>query len=253
MPKMNELNKRIRSNPFVRNFSNVEIPQSKREVKPSVPIKPVDQRLPPKVLESVMSILVSVQWDRWRFMLPAKPLLKLDVAVVSHGHADHWHPNFWQKDLVLLPRGIKVPEGFSSLRNAVQVDRYISLKGLQLLKLDGRALRQLLGPNTPNPHASWWIATSSGARVLFIGDMNIVDAETALHFIRESYMSNAQVHGVVLPSFGGVMTHGARDAREVAREAADVAFSLAEKFNVAVGAVPHPVPGCWADFNAVAI
>jgi len=52
MPKMNELTKRIRSNPFVRNFSNVEIPQSKREVQPSVPIKPVDQRLPPKVLES---------------------------------------------------------------------------------------------------------------------------------------------------------------------------------------------------------
>ncbi len=32
----------------------------------------------------VESILASVQWDRWKFMLSASKLVKQNVAVISH-------------------------------------------------------------------------------------------------------------------------------------------------------------------------
>jgi L-ascorbate metabolism protein UlaG (beta-lactamase superfamily) len=250
MPKMNELTKRIRSNPFDRNFSNAKTLRSKREVKPSVPIKPVDQRLPPKVLESVMSILVSVQWDRWRFMLPAKPLLKLDVAVVSHGHADHWHPNFWSKDVVVTPLQVSPPHQYKCLRNIIRIDDSLSLGRLKLRKIGRRELAVLLKADVETPHAFWWLAESPDTRVLFVGDMNLGDVRRVERFMAVTRYQDPSIRCVILPSFGGMDGHGGA-GREVCANVKSLAFDLSEAYNVLLGALPHPISADWADFNAV--
>jgi L-ascorbate metabolism protein UlaG (beta-lactamase superfamily) len=252
MPKMNELTKRIRSNPFVRNFSNAKTPQSKREVKPSVPIKPVDQRLPPKVLEAVMSILASVQWDKWRFMLPAKPLLKLDVAVVSHSHADHWHPNFWTKDVVVMPDETIAPVQYGGLRNIIKVGGSpASLGPIRMVNLNATAIASVVGQFVPRPHANWWFVSTRNAGILFVGDVNIADLATMRHFIKLCPSFDFHVEAVLLPSYGGVRTHGAGEPAALAREIASVADELRRTHEVLIGALPHPIGAGWSDFNAV--
>jgi len=250
MPKMNDLTKRIRSNPFVRNFSSVKIPQDRREVKLSAPIKPVDQRLPPKVLEAVASILVSVQWDRWRFMLPAKPLLKLDVAVVSHGHADHWHPNFRQKDIVLSPREVAVPEQFRNQNNIIRVDSEETLGKVRFVKVGQRSLANLLRERVPPPHAFWWLVCVGNTRVIFVGDANVGDAVLLKRFSEKMFERNLPLHCALLPSFGGTVKHKSSNARELSASFQELANELRDLYGMMIGALPHPVNADWADYNA---
>ena len=204
--------------------------------------------------EAVESILVSLQWDRWRFMLPAKPILNLDAAVVSHGHMDHWHRNFYHKDLILVPWEVRVPKQFAGLRNILRVNHHQFLKRMYLVKINGRDLRRLLSISSiPTPHSIWWIAASSGTRVLFIGDMNVADVETAKIFVEEMFRVNQPLHGLILPSFGGVLGHGAKKAMEISHKIADLAYHVRDEYNVKLGGLPHPVDAEWADYNAIKV
>jgi len=213
-------------------------------------LRPLEQRLPPKTLETVMSMLVSVQWDRWRFMLPAKPLLKLNVAVVSHGHQDHWHRNFRAKDAVVVPLQVPLPYAFTDLRNVVYTEGAVSFGALKLRKLGRRELSLLLKRNIETPHAFWWLAEANGCGVLFVGDMNANDAEIVSRLMAVAHQQFSPIRAVLLPSFGGVEGHGGK-AMEVSIRIGELALELADAYNLLLGAMPHPVNADWADFNAV--
>jgi hypothetical protein len=185
-------------------------------------------------------------------MLPAKPLLKLDIAVVSHGHADHWHPNFGLKNLVLVPWKATIPAGYNG-RNILKVEELRGLGKMSFKCIDTALLNSFIGRKVPTPHAFWWLATASTARVLFIGDMNAEDAETARLFVREARARGLTLAGALLPSFGGVSGHSARDPRELARAVGELAASLREKYGLVIGGLPHPVNAQWANYNAVRI
>ena len=205
---------------------------------------------PTSVLDEVMSILVSVQWDCWRFMLPAKPLLNLDVAVVSHSHLDHWHENFWRKDVVLIPWKLRVPDAFASLRKVLQVDGKISIKGLKFWCLGPWDLSRLLQREVKKTHAFWWLVSGNEANVLFIGDLDVGDVKVALDVTQTLLKRGVVLHGVLLPSFSGVTTHSAKNPRELS----SLVYRLAESLRcqgTLVAALPHPAPAAWAEYNAV--
>lgn len=208
--------------------------------------------------EAVESILVSLQWDRWRFMLPAKPILNLNLAVVSHGHMDHWHRNFYQKDLVLIPWRVKMPKPYRNLRNILRVYRSERIERLEFQQVDRRVLERLLNyPVDPAPHAYWWIVEKQeikgDVRVLFIGDMNVRDVNVARDFIRTMFERSLTLHGVLFPSFGGVSSHGSRIPREISMLIRELAYEVKDEYDVMLGALPHPVTAEWADVNAVKI
>jgi len=137
MPKLNNLVKRIRSKPFGSIHYGAGThragtpPPNTATAASRQASEATSGRLPVRILDEVMSILVSVQWDCWRFMLPAKPLLNLDVAVVSHGDLDHWHQNFWEKDLLLVPWWLRIPDRFSCLKNIYRVGSTVSVGQLE--------------------------------------------------------------------------------------------------------------------------
>ncbi len=248
---MKRLTKRLRSKPFVQGFfSPKEAEARPRREFAKLHVKPLDERLPTKTLESVMSILVSVQWDRWRFMLPAKPLLKLDVAIVSHGHLDHWGTNFPQKDFVLVPEKVRIPKCFVNLRNLLKVEKLEAFKGLSFTLLERRALSSFLRYPVQPPHAYWWLATYLGTCVLFVGDANMADVETLHKFAVRALDAGVPLKGVLLPSFGGTTMHGTFAQTELGNAIKELACELAS-LNMAIGGLPHPIEAPWADFNAV--
>jgi hypothetical protein len=253
MPKLNNLVKRIRSKPsrYRVGVGGVNAPQNTRAAVSSFKVSETpSNRLSPRVSNEVMSILVSVQWDCWRFMLPAKPIVKLDVAVVSHDDLDHWHPNFWKKDVVLVPYKLHIPDAFASLRNILQVSRTTHISRLRFWCLNSRDLSRLLQRNVEDTHAFWWLVTGNEAKVLFIGDLNVEDVKVALDVTQTLVEKGLELHGVLLPSFGGVTTHGARNPRELS----SLVYEFAEwlhRQGMLVASLPHPIPAVWADYNAV--
>jgi len=184
-------------------------------------------------------------------MLPAKPLLKRDVAVVSHDDLDHWHRNFYRKDLVLVPWRIRIPKPFRNLRNILRVYCSQRVGKISLSCVDWWILRNYFRRPPPKPHAFWWLASSHGATVLFIGDMDVEDVETARIFVRYMFNQRRPLHAVLLPSFGGVRGHGSAYARELLESIDNLAHELHGKCGLKVGAMPHPIAADWADYNAV--
>jgi L-ascorbate metabolism protein UlaG (beta-lactamase superfamily) len=204
-----------------------------------------------RVEELVESIFASVQWDCWRFMLPAKPLLKLDVAVVSHGHADHWHPNFQQKDVVLVPAEVAVPSQFNNLSNIIRVSSDESLGSIRFMKVGWQSLATFIRKRISQPHAFWWLVRAGSARVLFVGDADLEDVALLERFTDKMFEQGLPLHGVLLPSFGGVAGHGAGGARELSAALGEFARELRGRYDVKIGALPHPVNADWADYAAV--
>jgi len=216
---------------------------------PKHPSLLMESNLPPSIVESVMSILVSVQWDCWRFFLPAKPLVKLHVAVESHGDLDHWHSNLRRKDLVLVPWKLRIPDKYASLKNIVRVDRSIRVSKLKFTCLDLWTLKRLLQEEIKQPHAFWWLAESENAKVLFVGDVDAEDVSILRSTIHVMHQQKVALHSVLLPSYGGVTTHGARNPTEISQLIKEIAQEL--QGCVVLGALPHPVHAEWANFNAV--
>mgnify|MGYP000726813668 CR=1 FL=1 len=208
---------------------------------------------PTSVLDEVMSILVSVQWDCWRFMLPAKPLLNLDVAVVSHSHLDHWHENFREKDLLFVPWWLHVPERFSDLGNVYRVGSTASIGQLEFRVLNKTTLKKVLHRRV-DTHAYWWLVRSKHKNVslLFIGDLDLEDVDVLWEFISR-FGARYNIRCSLLPSFGGVTKHGVEAPAELQCSVKNMAQKLRSELNVAVGSLPHPVNVGWADFTAVRI
>lgn len=203
-------------------------------------------------IELVESILASVQWDRWRFYIPtAKPLLKQDVAVTSHGHSDHWHQNFSSKDIVLAPREIRPPEEFANLKNITYVDFMEKLGKIKFFKIGRKEVEMVLAKAIKEPlHAFWWLAEAGSVRVLFVGDMNVADAEVLQSFCNRMPELGRPLHGILLPSFSGVKGHGSVKPVELMSKLPIIADVLRRRYSLIIGALPHPVRAEWADINA---
>jgi hypothetical protein len=202
----------------------------------------------------VESILASVQWDRWKFMLSAKKLCKQDVAVISHGHRDHWPANLAQKDVALVPWQVTVPREFHGLQNIHRVEDSAQLGKLRFVELNQRRVASFLDTHVPKPHASWWLASagqhSRPTRVLFVGDVDVKDVPVARTTVIEMSERGFPLHGILLPSFGGVLTHGAGAPKELSISIRDLAYEARDAHNIVVGALPHPIDAAWADYNA---
>lgn len=200
----------------------------------------------------VESILVSLQWDKWMFAIPgAKRLLKQEVAVVSHSHADHWAEDLSVKDLVLVPVGVRVPKRFIRMQNLMSVSGSVSLGKIKMFRISRRYLSGFLRYPIRHMHAFWWIARASGARILFVGDMSLCDVDTLGTFVGEAHRRGLLLHHVILPSFGGVTSHGAKDALELSRAIGKLARRLRSAYNIGLSALPHPINAEWADYNAM--
>jgi len=183
-------------------------------------------------------------------MLPAKPLLKLDVAVVSHSHMDHWHSNFWQKDLVLLPREVTIPDHFRGLNNVIRVDAVENLGKVRFVKVGQQSLTHFLRERINPPHAFWWLANVGDVRIIYVGDADATDTFLLKRFVDKMFERNLPLHGALLPSFGGTTKHKSSSARELSVAFRRLANELRDLYGMKIGALPHPVHADWADYNA---
>jgi len=259
MPKMNGLTKRVRSKPFRPKgygggaYSAGASPSNIAATASRQASAAATNKLPTRALDEVMSILVSVQWDCWRFMLPAKPLLDLDVAVVSHGDLDHWHQNFWEKDLLLVPWWLRIPDRFSCLKNIYPVGSTASVGQLEF-KVLGKTMLEAALHRKVDTHAYWWLVRNKRRNVstLFVGDLDLSDVDALQEFINH-YSRRCNIRCLLLPSFGGVMGHGARTPAELQRSVQNIVQKLKGELGIAVGSLPHPVNAGWADFTATRI
>jgi hypothetical protein len=199
----------------------------------------------------VESILASVQWDRWKFMLSAPKLVKQDVAVISHGHRDHWATNLAEKDVVFIPREVEVPSGLSLIRNAIAVDYSEKIDKLRFIKLRrDRIANFIQDEDTPTPHAFWWLVMSKQTRTLFIGDLNVRDVTVARAFVAEMSKRDLPLAAAVLPSFGGVSSHDSKWPRQLTFSVEELGYDLRDVYGMVLGALPHPVNANWATYNA---
>jgi hypothetical protein len=202
----------------------------------------------------VESILASVQWDRWKFMLSAKKLCKQDVAVVSHSHLDHWATNLVQKDVVMVPAEVTVPRQLLNARNILRVSYSAKVRPLHLIKLGAREIAAFVrNESIRHVHASWWIIDSQKTRVLFIGDLDAPDVGAVRAFVGRAYEQDLKVQGTILPSYGGVSTHRAREPTQLSETVTKLAYALHDVYRIRMAALPHPIEAEWADYNAQAL
>jgi hypothetical protein len=200
----------------------------------------------------VESILASVQWDRWKFMLSAKKLCKQDVAVISHGHRDHWATNLAQMNAVLIPQQVMVPNECGTLHNLVRVDYSAAVsKNLLLTNLWTGRLRRILGHHVRKLHGHWWIARSGEVNVIFVGDLDLHETQLIAEFTTHLLQTDQLVSGVLLPSYAGVEeAHGVHKPNEMRKAVESLAFDLKDLYGTKVAALPHPIVAQWADYNA---
>jgi hypothetical protein len=184
-------------------------------------------------------------------MLSAKKLCRQDVAVVSHGHRDHWATNLVEKDVVLVPRETRVPMKLAPIRNIVSVDYSEKTGSIQFVKLGRERLSALLEERISTPHAFWWLARSKQTRVLFVGDVNVEDVPVARAFVAEMSKRDLPLSAAILPSFGGVSGHNSELPRQLASSIERLSYDLQDVHGMVLGALPHPVDAKWATYNAV--
>ena len=196
--------------------------------------------------------MASVQWDRWQFMFSAKKLhkLKINPHLLSHGHfGDH----LWIADpaqLLLVPEEIRFPNDIKH-NNTVYVGRHATVGKMHFTKLRGHDVGRLIGDETvDSTHAFWWIVDSAKTRALFIGDMDLADVRVARAFIERSYDQDLKIHAILLPSFGGVTTHGSLQPLKLANTMSELAYDLRDIYRITIAALPHPVEADWANYNA---
>jgi len=193
----------------------------------------------------VKSILVSVQWDVWRFYLSAEQLIRQKVAVVSHVHLDHWLANLLEFDEVLVPEGIRVPEQFKNMNNIVYIDDFFRAEKLVFTHIGPRSLGRFLKLQL-STHSHWWLVRYMNCRVLFVGDVDQNDVPFVESFVAKTREMNRSINAVLLPSYGSAEAHG--------ENIHDAIFELADRLRlsgVKIGALPHPIDAPWADYNAV--
>jgi len=200
----------------------------------------------------VESILASVQWDRWQFMLSARKLCRQDVVVISHGHRDHLAANLLEKDIVLIPGWLRLPSELQRLGALVTVDYSSAVsKKLLLANIWTGRLRRILGHPIQRLHGSWWVASSGLTNVVFVGDLDLHETQLIAEFINHLLQAEQHVSGILLPSYGGIDgSHGALKVNELANAVENLAFDLKDVYKVKAAALPHPVEATWADYNA---
>lgn len=200
----------------------------------------------------VESILASVQWDRWQFMLSAPKLTRQDIAVISHSHQDHWATNLVEKHQVLAPRTVKIPSQFQGLRAIVPVDYSVAIsKRLRLARIWTRRLERILGHPVTRLHGDWWIASSGEASILHVADLNLHEPSPILEFAAHMLQTEQSLTNAILPSYGSLRNaHGARGPAELSNQVQDLVFDLKDLYRLRIAALPNPLVASWADYNA---
>jgi hypothetical protein len=165
--------------------------------------------------------------------------------MVSHMDRDHltrtseqWIPAIYRGNkklkeiegpLVLIPwKGYQRPQG----------DRRIKVKPLHLTDVVGHPNRL---------HCVWllveyWLGEQN-VRGVLIGDLDIQDIE----YLKDT-VKDQEADFVVLPSYGGVTSHGSEYPTDLKKKVAEVAKDL-RKEGIVVVARPHTIHAEWADIN----
>jgi hypothetical protein len=86
-----------------------------------------------------------------------------------------------------------------------------------------------------------------------MGDADVGDIPTMQRFVEEAFKRDRPMQGAILPSFGGVLNHGAGRPTELAARIETLAYAFRDMYNLTLGALPHPLNAGWADYNATAL
>lgn len=190
-------------------------------------------------LEIIKDLFHTIGFDRAALY----PLVS--IFIVSHADCDHltdsaeqWIPTKYrghknlrdvQGPLLALPwKGYWRPLG----------ERRIKVKPLVFSEIKGQ----------PNRLHCVWIEITYWYREhevkgLLIGDLDVQDVK----YIHKTAIAR-KADFIVLPSYGGVTTHGAEQPEQLAELVEEVAKEIRDKGLVTV-ARPHPVKAEWADIN----
>ncbi|MEM3078661.1 MAG: hypothetical protein QXR38_04100, partial [Nitrososphaerales archaeon] len=152
---------------------------------------------------------------------------------------------------VLIPEKVRAPCEYSNLHNAIVVDEQ-KIGKLRFIALGRKLLKSLLRnrESVQTTHATWWLISYRDTRVLFIGDLNFEDVLTARHFVKTFYEKNFFLHGVLLPSFGGINGHGSNEL-QLSSEIKSFAQEMRDIYGTILAGLPHPVNAEWAHYNAI--
>lgn len=203
----------------------------------------------------VESILTSVQWGRWQFMLSAPKLCDQDVAIVAHSHRDDWATNFTEKDTVLVPRDVSVPAQYGGLRSVLLVDNGVRIGKLQFACLRPQTVASITQLSLRRLHSFWWLVSVKGkAQTLYVADADVQDIGHIQRFTDAMLGRGRPLEMVMLPSYGRVKgTHGSKEPLDLSSAIERLAFVLKDVYSLTVTALPHPIDADWADYNAVTL
>lgn len=199
-------------------------------------------------LKRVLNLLRAIQFDRW-VLVGGTP----QISVMSHGDIDH------NPQLASMPHAkpIAVTVRFRfSVTGDVGTDRFICeydvlnlLKGFSLYPL--KRVRERF-TEYRDFHADWWFITDRKASVLFIGELDYPEVELVKSLIKYISDVGRKPDVVLLPSYGGVITHKVPERSPQALQSSIRKLALqlkSEKF--LLGALPHPIGADWSDFEFV--
>jgi L-ascorbate metabolism protein UlaG (beta-lactamase superfamily) len=199
----------------------------------------------------VRRILVSAQWDVWEFpQFSEYPLTAQRVLVISHNHKDHIDKHPERFNTVLYPVGLPVPEQLRNLKNLVLVDRSERIGKIVFTQIGPRRLSRILHQEIESLHARWWIASTAGVGVLFIGDLDRQEIPIVKQFAEVA--QEFGVRCILLPSYGGLGTHGATAPLDMKEAVGSLAHDLNTR-GLLVGGLPHPIAPDWTDMVAVRV
>lgn len=187
-------------------------------------------------------------------MLSAPKLCKQDVAVISHGHRDHWATNLTQKDIVLVPRATHIPEKYGGLRNILCVDNGERIGKLWFACLRPQTVASITRSSLSRLHSCWWLVSKKGnAQTLYVADVDVQDVDHILRFTDAMLERNRPLEAVVLPSYGGMRNVHGTENTKLSETIGSLAFILKDVYSLTLASLPHPISVDWADYNAVAL
>jgi hypothetical protein len=146
---------------------------------------------------------------------------------------------------------LPVPKQLGNLKNLVLVDQSERIGKLVFTQIGPRRLSGILHQEIESLHARWWIAYSTaGVGVLFIGDLDRQEIPIVKQFAEVA--QEFGVRCILLPSYGGLGTHGATAPLDMREAVGSLAHDLNTR-GLLVGGLPHPIAPDWTDMVAVRV